>query len=102
MLCDQDDVWNRDKVERSLKKVIQLESLHGKATPVLVHTDLCVTDAHLNVTNASFKKTMNADYRKTALNYVLIQNIVTGCTAIYNRALSQKIRSIPDYMIMHD
>ena len=45
---------------------------------------------------------MNADYGKTTLNYVLIQNIVTGCTAIYNRALSEKIRSIPDYMIMHD
>lgn len=102
MLCDQDDVWNREKVERSLKKVMQLEALNGKTTPVLVHTDLCVTDERLNVTAASFKKTMNADYGKTTLNYVLIQNIVTGCTAIYNRALSEKIRSIPDYMIMHD
>lgn len=102
MLCDQDDVWLRDKIERSLQKMRELEGVYGRDTPLLVHTDLCVVDAGLRVLSDSFCKAMNANYNRTRLRDQLIQNTLTGCTALYNRALSDLIYAEPPYMVMHD
>jgi hypothetical protein len=102
MLCDQDDVWLPNKIEKSLRKIKQMEAIHGKETPLLVHTDLIVTDEDLNIISPSFKKAMKADYNRTSLNQQIIQNTLTGCTVIYNRALAEKINAEPKYMVMHD
>ena len=102
MLCDQDDVWLPDKVEKTFKKLQEMEKKHGIETPLLVHTDLCVVDGALRVVEPSFKAAMNADYSKTGLNQLLVQNTLTGCTAMYNRALAELLREEPPYMVMHD
>jgi glycosyltransferase involved in cell wall biosynthesis len=103
MLCDQDDVWLPDKIEKTLAAMKRLESEHGAQTPLLVHTDLTVVDEKLNVINPSFRKAMNADYNRTALNDLIIQNTLTGCTCMYNRALAALINDTPpEYMVMHD
>jgi glycosyltransferase involved in cell wall biosynthesis len=103
MLCDQDDVWLPDKIEKTLNAMKRLEREHGLQTPLLVHTDLTVVDEGLNVISASFRKAMNADYNRTALNDLIIQNILTGCTCMYNRALAALIcEKPPKYMVMHD
>lgn len=102
MLCDQDDVWFEDKVEKSLRKIKQVEKSLGAGIPILVHTDLHVVDEDLNTISKSYKKAMNSDFSITSLNSKLIQNTLTGCTAIYNKALSELIFEEPKYMIMHD
>lgn len=103
MLCDQDDVWLPDKVEKTLAEMKRLEELHGVDCPLLVHTDLHVVDNGLKTISPSFKAAMNADYTKTSLNEQLIQNTLTGCTCMYNRALAKTIRRVPDgYVVMHD
>ena len=40
MFCDQDDVWNNDKIEKTLEEMKRLEKLYGNNIPLLVHTDL--------------------------------------------------------------
>lgn len=102
MLCDQDDVWLPDKITKTLAKTQEMEARLGQETPILVHTDLIVVDERLQTIQPSFRRVMNADYSKTSLNYILIQNILTGCTAMYNRALANLLAEIPDYMVMHD
>ena len=102
MLCDQDDIWLPDKIEISLAKIREMETMHGKETPLLVHTDLHVVNERLKTISPSFKAAMNADYSKTRLRNQIIQNTLTGCTAIYNRALSDLVTETPQYMIMHD
>lgn len=103
MLCDQDDVWLPDKIEKTLAKIKELEKVYGVATPLLVHTDLMVVDKNLCPINNSFRIAMNADYNRTQLKDQIIQNTLTGCTAMYNYALSQLIRKKePSYMVMHD
>ena len=102
MLCDQDDVWLNNKIEISLKKIKDMESIYGNKCPCLVHTDLIVTDGSLDIISSSFRKSMKADYSKTELKKIIVQNTLTGCTAIYNEALSELIYTEPKYMVMHD
>ncbi|MCL1999354.1 MAG: glycosyltransferase family 2 protein [Turicibacter sp.] len=102
MLCDQDDVWLPDKIEKTLAKMQSMERENGVNTPILVHTDLTVTDENLAVKNPSYKAAMNSDFSRTAFNQVLIQNTLTGCTALYNRALAELLTTAPKYCVMHD
>lgn len=102
MLCDQDDIWKPNKIELTLRYMRQAENTYGYSCPILVHSDLTVVDEDLNQISESFKSDMNADYSKTGLNQQIIQNTLTGCTAMYNRALSELITSEPEYTVMHD
>jgi len=102
MLCDQDDVWRPVKIEITVAKMKEMENMYGKETPLLVHSDLMVVDENLKIISPSFKDAMNADYSKTELRNIVIQNTLTGCTAMYNRALADLINIEPRYMVMHD
>ena len=103
MLCDQDDVWLPDKIEKTLLKMHALEARHKKDAPLLVHTDARVVDSDLQIINPSFRVAMNANYNHTRLQDQLIQNTLTGCTAMYNRALAAYIvPELPLFMVMHD
>jgi len=102
MLSDQDDIWLPEKITKTMTKMKSMEAEHGTNTPILVHTDLKVVNENLKTINPSYKQAMNSDYTRTALNQVLIQNTVTGCTVMYNRALSELITQKPDYCVMHD
>ncbi len=101
MFCDQDDIWHADKIEKTLGKMQQIED---PALPALVHTDLRVVDRNLNVLNPSFCDMSNIDGSKMALNQLLIQNVVTGCTMMINHNLAAlACCQIPEKgMMMHD
>lgn len=100
--CDQDDVWNTDKIERSLKCLQELEGKHGRDVPILVHTDLVMVDQELQIISDSFFGFRNLDSQSSQLEQLLIQNIVTGCTVVVNRALLLKALPLPLGATMHD
>lgn len=104
LLCDQDDVWLPSKIEKTLKKVKEMEKLHGVDMPVLVHTDLVVVDSDLNKISESFWEYQNIrPSRGEGVNRIIAQNVVTGCTATFNRALLRLIQELPiNSLIMHD
>jgi glycosyltransferase involved in cell wall biosynthesis len=102
MFCDQDDVWLDDKVEVTLAAMQDLERRHGAQTPLLVHTDLTVTDADLAVTAPSMAAAQQLAVHDTRLPRVLTQNVVTGCTVMANRALVDLVRPPFDAVAMHD
>jgi len=102
MLCDQDDLWLPDKIEKSLRKMKEMESAHGSSTPLLVHTDLKVVDDNLNIIRSSYRRMANTSFKFTALNNLVTMNIVTGCTIMYNRALADMLTAEPDFFVMHD
>ncbi len=102
MFCDQDDVWQPDKIERTLRAMRQAEQTYGKETPLLVHTDLCVVDEDLKVMHPSFRVMSQLDYRRTALRQLLVINTVTGCTAMINRALKNLVAPVSAQCAMHD
>lgn len=101
MFCDQDDVWLPNKVETTLAAMQTAEG-EGKDIPVLVHSDLKVVDGELNVISNSFFDFQKLTPDNTSIPHLLVQNHVTGCTMMINRALKQKCGKIPDDCIMHD
>ena len=101
--CDQDDVWIPEKLEISLAKMRELEQEHGAELPLLVFTNLTVVDEDLSVIHPSFWKYANLrPQRCNALNRLLLQNVVTGCTTLMNRPLVRKSVPIPEQAVVHD
>lgn len=88
LYSDQDDVWLPQKVGMTLRKMREIENGHPE-TPCLVHTDLSVVGEDLSLKKESlmYSSMLRAD--RDSLHYLLIQNIVTGCTMMINHALWQ-------------
>ena len=100
MFCDQDDVWLPSKIELTLNAMKSSEN-EGN-TPVLVHTDLQVADENLGIVSPSFFEFNCLKQDNMTLPRLLVQNYVTGCTIMINRALKQKCGDIPPECLMHD
>jgi len=102
MFCDQDDVWHKDKVRKTLEKMRQVEK--NPDVPAMVHTDLRVVDGQLKQIAASFCDHSNLDGNRLKLNQLLVQNVVTGCTMMLNRSLAALAcrEAEEDAVLMHD
>lgn len=102
MTCDQDDVWLDKKIELTYDKMLTIED---KADiPCLVYTELRVVDSVLNTIADTMSEYQSLDCHKRTINQFILQNSVTGCTMMVNRALRDKMLRITniDNTIMHD
>lgn len=101
MLCDQDDVWKKEKVEKSVEK-IQKENLD------LVFGDLEIVDENLNTINKSYNKYRHFDKKiEKCLNSYKLQylyNCITGCTIISRKKFLTEILPLPteSKYVIHD
>lgn len=100
MCCDQDDVWLPNKISLTLEEMKRNEA---ENTPVLVHTDLKVVDAELNVKSESFFKYSKLNKYPT-YRELLIQNFITGCTMMMNKPLVELLKEELNMsnILMHD
>ena len=99
MFCDQDDVWLENKIEITLKKMLNIE----EDRPALVHTNLKVVDDNLKIISKSMfdYQKLNPEWSKS-LDISMVQNSVTGCTIMINKLAKEIISPIPSEAIMHD
>lgn len=93
--CDQDDVWDPDKIAWGV------EVLAGcPPTPTLYFSRLRITDENLDVLRLS-----PLPSRPPGLRNALAQNIVTGCASLMNRAAIDVLQATlppPLNVRMHD
>ncbi len=102
MFCDQDDVWFKNKISLSLELMKNTEALYGKDMPVLLHTDLTVTDSELNVIARSMFDYQHLCRDERSAAHTAVQNTVTGCTMMLNRTLADRLRHTPVSVPVHD
>lgn len=92
MLCDQDDVWNLDKVEKTLK-VMQMNEEDG--LPVLVYSGRMYVDEKLHKIDVPVR------IYEDSFKSLLCQCHIYGCTMMLNKALISLV-NIPEFASMHD
>lgn len=94
-LSDQDDYWMKHKISKAVYSLKKLD----KNKPLLYCGKTILTDKDLNELNVKIK------YPEIRPNFynALIENICTGCTAVFNKKLlDMVINNIPDFTVMHD
>ena len=100
---DQDDVWLPEKIEKSLKALLELEEKYGAATPCAVCCDLKVVDSELKIIAESFWDREKIRPEKlTSFSYLAGQNIAAGCTMCFNSALKAAALPAAGNPVMHD
>jgi glycosyltransferase involved in cell wall biosynthesis len=101
--CDQDDIWERNKVEVTHRRMLKAVT-GNRQIPCLVFTELRVvgTDKHVIADRMSSYQAL--DCTNLGINRMLIQNVVTGCTMEINHALRDMMLKAGnlDDIIMHD
>ena len=100
LFADQDDFWLKDKISTTIAYLQENETV---SLPILVHTDLLVTDKDLNILSESFIATEQIRTYRSNLNNLLSENIATGCTIGINRSLREMVKyNNIDNIRMHD
>ena len=102
MLSDQDDIWLPDKIEQTFIKLKQAEHTLTSSSPILVHSDLKVVNQELTELGDSFFKYRALNPDTTDLPHLLVQNNVTGCTMMWNKALNDLLKLDNPDIAMHD
>ena len=103
MFCDQDDVWDSDKLQRMQR--FYDENVIQKKKPVLIHSQAEVVDDKLKLMR---KETELFNYKygmEKSLCWQIFQNDVTGCTMMINGIMRDLICNAqinPDNIIQHD
>jgi glycosyltransferase involved in cell wall biosynthesis len=108
MLCDQDDIWLPHKIRVSFTRMLQLEQYHQsknnqRISPLLVFSDMYIVDDELNVLEQSYftLKHIEKNWHES-FEQLLQQNVVSGCTMLFNRPLLEQAMPIPSGAYMHD
>lgn len=102
MLCDQDDIWYRNKIYLTLDHMRRLVMNNGNGIPLLVCSDVEVVDKHKNQISKSFRRMNHYSIKKLDFAHLVMENKVQGCTIMINRVLAQKIHELPKAISMHD
>lgn len=101
MFCDQDDVWQNNKIDLQMMRMREKEQRYGKATPVLVHSDLAVVDKSLKIKHSSFWQLRDFKLTQSKQQY-LVQNVVTGSTCLFNRVAAELAFPLSSKAMEHD
>ncbi|MBD1577790.1 glycosyltransferase family 2 protein [Vibrio sp. S11_S32] len=99
-LCDQDDVWPKDRIKNFFEVAGKLD----KNEPGIVCSDLTVVEQNLNVLADSFY-----DFEHIPKNWSLnienlfLQNCSPGCVMLINKpAVDRLVKTFSNDSVMHD
>ncbi len=92
--CDQDDVWEEDKIK------IAIDTIKNEKIPVIYYSNASLVDSNL-------KEIGSILYKKdpcTNIQTIFSVGNVLGCTMVFNNQLVKILRrgNFPDKIFMHD
>ena len=94
-LCDQDDIWYEDRLEKMILAAESSEHQEYKTLPVIVFGQAEVVDEKLNLICDSLVECIGIDFSKHVDNLEIgihtFFNAIHGCTMIYNSILHEKV-----------
>lgn len=93
--CDQDDVWDHDKLYKAVEKLSALDT----DQPIVYYSNLRIVDKNLK-----FYRFAKSNYQMPDSKYsCFVENEATGCTMVFNRAAAKYIKNYEiSYLSMHD
>jgi glycosyltransferase involved in cell wall biosynthesis len=91
--CDQDDVWQANKIERAVSLLAELSD-----RPALYCSRLEIVNEQLQPLELSVKP------EKIGFGNALVENIAVGCTVVLNRKAINLLcqQSLPGHIYVHD
>jgi glycosyltransferase involved in cell wall biosynthesis len=96
--CDQDDVWNKDKIIQAISHLIKKTA----GQPLMYCSSTQMVDQHLNPLNIW----PSPPQKQLSLYNALIENVCVGCTMLINKEALDIVKSnLPRNLknvIMHD
>ena len=93
--CDQDDVWDNDKLSSAVEKLCR----QPKDIPVLYCSNLKVVDEKLNFCRKAHQKSYRSNNRYSGL----VDFFAVGCTEVFNQKAVDMTRAhIRKDCLMHD
>ena len=97
LFCDQDDVWHPQKTSALVDAISGCDP----ALPALAYCDMRVVDDGGSVIAPSFLNYQRLQ-GQSPLTRLLVQNHVSGCASLFNRAALDLACPLPDEALMHD
>ncbi|SVB34399.1 uncharacterized protein METZ01_LOCUS187253, partial [marine metagenome] len=85
-LCDQDDVWHPDKLQRLLREFNNSTSL--------VYSDMRLVDAKYEVLSDTYWSDRKNNYSK--LDVLMVANTITGASSLFRASLLDLILPFPE------
>ena len=91
--CDQDDVWNSDKIEKGVKELEKFENENNK--PLLYYTAVDYYDEKLNfVRHSKFASHLIKDTQDLNLQDFLFGGEPLGMTYMFNNPVREALRKL--------
>ncbi|MBW4509770.1 MAG: glycosyltransferase family 2 protein [Scytonematopsis contorta HA4267-MV1] len=87
--CDQDDIWQQDKLKVSLEKLRSENAL-------LVHSDLELINNHDQIIHPSAWNFEGRNPQQASSDLLLLRNVVTGCSLLFCTSLLDDILPFPE------
>lgn len=97
MFADQDDIWHKAKIADSIAYMAEVECREQPNTPILVYSNFQYINESGHHINQELKMPPSLP-----LSILFNGNYAYGCTMILNRALVDRIVSIPSSAENHD
>ncbi|MBR4364567.1 MAG: glycosyltransferase family 2 protein [Prevotella sp.] len=103
MFSDQDDVWLSDKIETEYKAMKKVEDEKGKNKPIVIYSDLIVTDSQLNTISPSLWKIAGIYPQLIhSFNDMAANTVISGCTMLFNTETKKVSCHYTSNVTMHD
>ena len=102
MFCNADDYWFPFKIEMSYNRMLHEEE-YNINKPIIVHTDLSISDKNLNIISESYWISTNTNPEKfKTYNKFGICPVVAGATMFFNKAVKDLSFPFPDFAPFFD